>query len=245
MKRSIIITVILVCTALFTPLKADELDDFRAGLGAAIKDFKDLKATVAVVDSSRRELEKMGKVFAETYQFKKATVWFKGPDSLKLKGEMGMMKAEFVTTDNTRLVRIPTIRFKKSEDISDQPEKHMSSLDVGVMSDSIWDIYQVKLVRTEKDGSGKIVYVLNLQTPTSKKYQMIWVDGKDFKLLRRDRLLDDGSIKVKAVFSEHKEFDGVWVPTRAEIYNGEGKLAATTEMKDIETNISIKDEEFK
>jgi outer membrane lipoprotein-sorting protein len=225
-------------------VKADELEDFRTKINKAMSSFKDMKATVVVTNSNRRELEKMGKVFAETYQFKKASVCFKGPDKLKLNGELGMMKCEFVTNSNSRLVRIPSIRFKKREDITNQQEKRMTPLDVGVITDAVWDIYKVKLVRIEKDETGAIVFVLRLNNQRSPKYQMVWIDGKDFKVLRRDRLTEDDKIKSKVVLTDHKKFGEIWVPTRAEVYNGEGKLAASTEMKDIVVNIGVEDKEF-
>ena len=243
-KRSIIAAVLACAAALAVPLNAEELDDFRARLREATNGFKDIRATVVVLDSSRRELEKMGKVFAETYQFKKAKVCFKSPDKLKINGELGMMKVEFITAGNTRLMRIPSVRFKRREDITRQQEKRMTPLDVGVVSDAIWGVYKVKLARTEKSDSGSTAYVLRLETDKSQKCQLIWVDGTNFKLLRRDRLLENGSIKVKTVYSNHKQVNGIWVPTRADVYNGNGKWAATTETRDIVTNSGVEDKEF-
>jgi outer membrane lipoprotein-sorting protein len=210
-------------------------------LGAA---FKDLKATVVVKDANRRELEKMGKLFAETYQFKKASVCFKSPDKLKLNGALGMMKVEFITSADERHVRIPSMHFRKKENISDQQEKRVTSLDVGVVTDTIWKIYNVSLERVEKDESGFSVYVLRLRTDTSKKSQLIWVDGNDLRLLRRDKLFNDDSLKVRTVYSEHKQVGGVWIPARADVYNGDGKLAASTETRDMIANTTIEDKEF-
>lgn len=236
----------LVCViAVAAPLASDTLADLRLRIGRINSGFHDLKANLVVLESNRRELEKMGKVFAETYQFKKASVDFKSPNKLKMEGALGMMKVKFVTAGCLRTVHIPSIRYRKQEDITDEHEKHMTSLDVGVVSESIWDTYRVSLIRTENVESQPSVYVLHLQTPTSKKSQMIWVEDGTFKLLRRDKLLDDGDLKVRTMYSEHKQFDGVWVPLRAEVFNGDSKRAAVTEMKDVAVNAGIDDEEFK
>jgi len=244
-KRITIIAVIGLCLAAFiVQLNADESADLRIRVKQSNSGIKDLKATVVVKDSNRKELEKMGKVFAETYQFKKANLCFKLPDCLKINGELGMMKVEFVTAGNNRHIRIPTIRFKKHEDITEEQEKRMSSLDIGFISDAVWDIYSVKLARKEKSESGTDIYVLKLQTAGSKKSQEIWIDSTDLRMLRRDRLFDDGSLKVKTIYSDHKLFGGLWIPIKAEVYNGEGKLAASTETKDIEINTGIEDKEF-
>jgi outer membrane lipoprotein-sorting protein len=44
--------------------------------------------------------------------------------------------------------------------------------------------------------------------------------------------------------TDHKKIGDIWVPTRAEVYNAEGKLAASTEMKDITVNVGVEDKEF-
>ena len=245
MRKWAMLAALAACVAaLSLPLRADELDDLRARIRQATASFKDMKATVVVVQSNRRELEKMGKAFAETYQFKKASVWFKSPDKLKMNGALGMMKVEFITADNMRLVRIPSIRYKKSEDITDTPQIRVTSLDVGVVSEGIWETYKVKLLRTEKNESGGTVYVLRLQAAKTGRSQIIWVDGATLKLLKRDKLHDDGTVIVRIVYFDHKQIDGVWIPTRGEVYNRDNKLAASTETRDIKINTGVDDKEF-
>lgn len=236
---------VLACAAAgFLPLRADELSDLRARIRQATAGLKDMKATVVVTQSNRRELEKMGKVFAETYEFKKASVWFKSPDKLKMSGALGMMKVEFITAGNTRLIRIPSMRFTKREDISDSPQIHVTSLDIGVVSEGVWGIYKVKLLQTEKNDTGGSVHVLRLQAEKTGRSQVVWVDGATLKLLRRDKLHDTGRLLIRVDYSDHKQIDGVWIPTKAEVYNGEKKIAAVTETRDIKINTGVDDKEF-
>lgn len=244
--KKLVLTVLVLLTAISAACAngtagIDELKAKITHVGAA---FKDMKATIVVQDANKRELEKMGKLFAETYQFKKANVCFKSPDKLKLNGALGMVKVEFITSANVRHVRIPTMHYQKKEDISTQQEKQVTSLDVGVVTDAIWDVYKVSLERLEKGETGSTVYVLRLRTEKSKKSQLVWIDGTDFKMLRRDKLLKDDSLKVRTIYLAHKQVGGIWIPTRTEIYNPEGKLAASTETKDIIVNSVIDDKEF-
>lgn len=243
MKRVLLIAILLAC---LTPvlMAADDSDKAKADATLVSNSLRDMKATVVVVSSNKDELQKIGKAFAENYEFKKASVQYKYPDKLKMNGALGIIKAEFVTSGAFRLIRIPSLRFKKREDISDQPEKRVTALDVGIVTSSVWDIYQVSWVKTEKSESGANVYVLQLRTPKSKKSQMIWVEAKTCKLLRRDRLADDGSLKSKTLYSGHVLKDGVWVPVKAEVYNAEDKLAAVAETRDIIMNDGINDKEF-
>lgn len=246
LKKLAKLVAILACIIIIPAAYAgeDELNGFKTRLQQATSSFQDLKCNLNVLSSDQRELAKMGKVFAEVYEFKKAKVVFKSPDNLKINGALGMMKVEFITSGNVRHIRIPSMRFKKREDITDEQEKRMSPLDVGVITDAIWQIYNVQHVRTEENEDGSTVYVLKLQTAKSEKYQLIWVDGKDFKLLRRDRMFENDTIKVRTMYSNHTKINGIWVPVKAEVYNSEGKLAATTETKDIVINTGIELKEF-
>ncbi|MEN6372776.1 MAG: outer membrane lipoprotein-sorting protein [Armatimonadota bacterium] len=238
---AVIIALITISSTLFA---ADELESLKTHVHKAAGGLKDLSCNLVVVNSNQRELQKMGKVFAELYEFKSAKVVFKAPDSLKINGVLGMMKVEFITAGNVRHIRIPSMRYKKREDISKEQEKRMSPLDVGVVSDVIWDIYNISLVRTEKNEDGSLAYVLKLKTAKSSKYQLIWIDGKDYKLLRRDRMFGDDSLKVKTLYFNHIKVNGIWTPCKAEVYNSEGKLAATTETKDITVNTGVEQKEF-
>lgn len=218
--------------------------EIRSQVAKCNGNLKDIRATLVVTQADRRELEKMGKVFAETYQFKKASVAFKSPDKLRMNGTLGVMKVEFITAGNTRRIRIPSMRFKKLEDITEEQEKRMSSLDIGVVTTPVWDIYKVNLLRTENNADGSQCSVLRLQTAKTQKFRHIWIESGTGKLLRLDRYFEDGQLKVKTVFSNHEQFEGVWIPTRAEVYNAEGKLAAVSEMVDITVNTGIDDKEF-
>ncbi|MEN6521669.1 MAG: outer membrane lipoprotein-sorting protein [Armatimonadota bacterium] len=236
-----IIALITISSTLFA---ADELESLKSRVQDAAGSLKDMRCNLVVVNSNKHELKKMGKVFAELYEFKSAKVVFMTPDNLKINGALGMVKVEFITAGNTRHIRIPSMRYKKQEDISKEQEKRMSPLDVGVVSDAIWKIYKISLVRTEKNEDGSPVYVLKLQTAKSSKYQLIWIDGKDCKLLRRDRMLGDDSLKVKTLYFDHIRVNGIWSPSKAEVYNSEGKLAATTETKNIAVNTGVEPKEF-
>lgn len=236
-------------TTTTTPPVATAMSADVAALRARIKEyggkFRDLKATVVVTKSDRRELEKMGDGYAESYQFKKANICYLAPDKLRVNGTLGVMKVEFVTSGNSREVRVPSMHFRKQEDISNQPVKQISQLDVGVLTESIWDHYSVSIVNTETRGSST-VYVLKLQSLTKggKKGQLLWVDSASLKLLQRDTLRDEGQMNVRAVFLDHKLVEGVWIPVKTEIYNHLKGLAATTETTSISVNTGVDRKEF-
>ncbi len=239
--RPVVLLVVFILTG--TAL-ADELDSFREKLKKTTDSFNDMRATLVVTSSNKRELEKMGKSFAETYQIKKASITFQSPDAFRVEGDLGMMKVQFITTGNTRTIRIPTVRFKKVEDISNEMDKKMTALEVGVVSDSLWEFFKVSLFEKEPGESNSTVYVLKLQNGKSNKSQLIWVDGTDFRLLQHDRVKDDGTIKMKSVYSEHVNIEGIWIPTHTEVYNSEGKLAATTTLRNIVVNDGLKPNVF-
>jgi outer membrane lipoprotein-sorting protein len=245
MKRRLLISCILVLGIAAAASAATISNDDSIRLRARIKDyagkFASMKATVVVTKTNRRELDKMGAGIGMSYQFEKADVEFKSPDKMRLDGKLGMMKVQFVTTGSMRWVKTPVM--KKQEEITNEPMKQMTALDVGVVSERFWDLYDVKCVGIQ-DLESCPVYVLRLQAKGSMKSQLLYIDTVGLKLMRSDRLLDDGKINVKTIYSGHKQIGGVWVPSKAMVYNGDDKLAAATETRDVAVNVPLEDKEF-
>jgi len=72
------------------------------------------------------------------------------------------------------------------------------------------------------------------------------VDCDSFKLRKIEKYLEDGTLKSRTVYADHKRMgDCVWVPMVIHIYNANGKLAAATKYEDVKINTGIPDSEFK
>ena len=244
------ITTILVLLAalaaagpLATRAGADEESELRAKIRAATGDFKDFKMDTRIAYSNQKELAVIGKDYGKSYQFKTSQIIFKAPDKVKVTSTAGLVNVSYIITGNTKRIRAGLL--KKTEDISNEPHKKQTPLDVGVVTEAIWKQFRVDNVKMEGTAANP-TYVLTLSLSNSpQKKQYIWVDGKDLRLLKREKHEADGSLKSRYVYSEHKEYKGVvWVPGEQRVYNKNGKLAGTTAYSNIKVNTGVADGVF-
>jgi len=68
----------------------------------------------------------------------------------------------------------------------------------------------------------------------------MWVDKATMRILKIEKRNSEGQTEAIFVFPEAKLVDGViWVPTRAELYSPDGKLAAATEFYNLKANTGL------
>jgi outer membrane lipoprotein-sorting protein len=211
---------------------------------AATSKFRDLQGTAVVVYKDDAELKKMGKSFARSYEFKKAEIFFKNPDKFRMEGKLGMVKIEYINSGDLRIVRVPSLRYSKKDDVGDEPGKLRASIDIGILTDSLWLHHEVRTLAKEDTPSGE-VYVLELaRIGDGRRNQKIWVDSKH-RILKREKYKDDGSLKARYLFKEHKLIDGVlWTPIRTETYNDKSKLVGISELRNVKVNQGLPDSKF-
>ena len=219
--------------------------DLRTRIKQATGDFKDITLTCKVLQANQRELKKIGKDFPKSYEFKSTLVRFKSPDKMKMEGKLGLVKVEIVINGDRKLTSIPPIHYHKKEDISDKPHKRQNDLDIGMITDSLWRDYIVTNVDTEKSGDDPIARITFRRENSREKKLVAWVDDKTLKLLKVEKYESDGRLISRYIYSSHSLINGVaWVPSKIQVYNGEGKLAGTTAYENIKINTGISDKVF-
>lgn len=218
--------------------------EVRAKIRSATGAFRDLRMGVEIAYANQKELAVIGKDYGKAYEFKNAELTFKNPDKYKMTARAGIVNVSYIVTGDIKRVKAGLI--KKTDDISEEPHKKQSVLDVGVVSDSLWQFYSVDYERTEQF-AGASCYVLSLYLSNSpQKKQYIWIDTKDLKLLKREKHEADGSLRVRYTYTKHRPYKGmVWVPGEQRVYNQNGKLGGTSVYKNIRVNDGVADSEFK
>ncbi|MDO8585840.1 MAG: hypothetical protein Q7T82_02265 [Armatimonadota bacterium] len=236
-----IISAILITLALPAVLAAD----LRQQVREATSKFRDLTVSTVSTYSNAKELARIGKSFARAHEFKNAKLKYKEPDKFKMEGTIGMVRVQYISYNDVQVVRIPKIHYSKREDVSDQPGKARSCLDLGIVTDGLWQTHEVKLLDKEETPSG-VVYVLQLtRNGDPRPNQTIWIDGR-FRLLKWEKRYKGGTLKARYIFKEHQLVDGIiWVPCRTETYNVKNALAGVLETKDAKVNTNIPDSEFR
>ena len=222
---------------------AVSLSEVRSRIQQATAGFRDLRMDVEIAFADQKELAVIGKDYGRAYEFKRSQLVFKDPDRFKMTARAGLVNVTYIVTGDMKRVKAGLI--KKTDDIGDEPHKKQNALDVGIVTDSLWQFFNVEGVRTE-NLNGVPCYVLTLSLANSpQKKQYIWVDTKDLKLLRREKREADGSLRVRYVYSGHRKVNGIWVPGEQRVFNGNGRLGGTSVYSNIRINSGVSDSEFR
>ena len=231
--------------ALFAGLPGARAGDIREQVRQATSRFRDIKAEAIVTYANQRELKRMGGSYARSFEFKKAQIFFRDPDMFRMEGKLGLVSIVYITAGDLRIVRIPSIHYSKKDDVGDEPGKLHSCIDVGVVTDGLWETHNVRLVGKEDTPSG-VVYVLELaRIGDPRRNQKLWLDEK-LRLLKREKYHNEGTLKARYIYKDHKQMDdAVWVPSRTETYSDNGTLAGISELRKVKLNDGIPDSKFR
>ncbi|MBI2843797.1 MAG: outer membrane lipoprotein-sorting protein [Armatimonadetes bacterium] len=218
--------------------------DHITKLKNSLPTFKDICFAAEVVEKDKRVLNKMDKRLSLSYEFSKARVWFRVPYSTRIDGTLGMVKAQLTTTDKLSILRIPSVRYSKKEDISQDPAKKQTALDLGVLTPQFFKDYEVKLLPEDETRPGLLVLELRQSDPGSS-IRTLWVDPERLRVVRMEKRRPDGRLVAAYMYLKYEKFNGkLWVPSRVELHGEDDKLAAALELKDIKVDTDIPDSMF-
>lgn len=238
-RRSVLFAVlVLAATVIATPAGAD----VRGKIEQATRGLKDLTITGKVTYCNMDALRKIGQDFQRSYEIKSTTVQYKSPDKFKISGKLGMISGYIVINGDSKVTHFI---FSQRENIKDKPHKRQADFDMGVVSESIWRDYVVTSAETDKIAGEPMFRISMVRSNARDKKIICWVDAENIRLVKVEKFEDDGTLKSKFVYSGHKKVDCVWVPTRVDIYNGDGEHAATSTYDNIKVNTGIPDSVFK
>lgn len=235
----IILCLLLICMA------AAAHADLRGRVAESSSGFKDLTVSCKVVHANAAELKKIGKDFPKSFEFKNTTAWCKVSHKMRMEGVLGMIRVALIMNGDYKGVVVPSLHITKKENIKAKPDRRQTEFDLGVITESFWDDYVVQDTSTEKDSDGIVYRITFVHSNARDRKQICWIDDNG-RLLKLEKYRPNGSLECKYVFSKHTKYDGVlWVPGRADVYNAEGKLAASTVYENVKVNTDLPDSVFK
>jgi hypothetical protein len=210
--------------------------------------LKDLTASVKLLSHNNRELSKMGKGFAELYKLESREIWCKEPSCVRVQGKKGIMTLRSITNGDRRKVEVPTMRIRKVENVKDEPGKADSISDLGVITPAWLRTVQSRWLRTETR-DGKPHHVFEFWHPEDSKAKHTIVLDPATKTvvehIAHHRAQRKKGFKRRVVYSEPKQVNGVWIPTRAAAYSPDNKLAGEVRYDKIQINTGLPDSLFK
>jgi hypothetical protein len=209
--------------------------------------LQDLTATVAVISKNDRELAKIGKGYVDTYRLAKQEIWVKEPGKVAFEGKQGLMTVRRVTNGDRMLLEVALLRVHKVEDISSEPGKGDSVSDLGVVTADWLKRIEARWLRTETRGAQNLQVFEYWYPEDPRAKTTIWMDPTRRTVVERishHRAVTKPGFKKKFVFSELKQFNGVWLPTRVDLVNSDNKVAASMRYEGIRVNTGVQDKLF-
>lgn len=204
----------------------------------------DLRATVRQQTAKQRELEKINKDFANSYRIKQMTARYKEPSKMRLESKVGVVNVVYIINGNYKHVSAGPI--KNTDDISNAPGKRQSLMDFGILTPSFMKLVNAKFLRYEhEDGVRYPVFELTWANADDTSKHIVWLDGKTRTIVKRQWYNQAG--KLMAVFYYKNPVEaapGIWIPTRVEVYNAEGKLGGVTTYVNLHVNEGLSDNLF-
>ena len=203
--------------------------------------IRDLSGTLKVVQADFDELAKIGRDFRTTYRFKELALTYKNPNKTRLEARILGASVVIVFNGNTKMVRAP-LR-KDVRDVTGQPGQKKNLLDLGIFArDYLATDWQAAYQRTE----GTLqVYKLTQRNSDNPSYEIVWVDPRTAITEKRQSFNGKGQRRMELRYlNPVQAAPGVFIPTRIEVYNQEGKLGGVQEMRNLKVNVGLSDDKF-
>jgi outer membrane lipoprotein-sorting protein len=213
--------------------------------------LRDLTASFKVLTHNDRELEKIGKGYTDAYTLDSQQFFFKEPDRVRFQGKRGLVSVLRISNGNRQMQEVgglAVLKNRRMENLDKKPGKADTILDLGVLTPGLIGGMESKWVRTEARDGKKLEVFEFWHKADPRLRQTLWIDPGTKIVVDRiehHRAASKPGFKKRFVYTEPKQFDGVWLPTRVAVYNGENKLAGTARYDSIKVNTGLPDKLFK
>jgi hypothetical protein len=236
--RGMLLLGLLWCSAGFATAQSQDINDYVQTR------LLDLRATVRQQTANQRELEKINKDFANSYRIKQMTARYKEPSKMRLESKLGVVNVLYIINGNYKHVSAGPI--KHTDDISNAPGKRQSLMDFGILTPSFMKLINAKFLRYDQEGGVRYpVFELTWANSDDTSKHIVWMDGKTRTVVKRQWYNQQGKLMATFYYKNPLEAaPGIWVPTRVEVYNAEGKLGGVTTYVDLHVNEGLPDSLF-
>lgn len=205
--------------------------------------IKDMTMSLRVVheETNYDELKKISREFATQYRISTYNFAYKWPNKLRVEGKAGPLSGLIIYNGDTKTYKVGPV--KKSENVHGKAGQKQSLMDIGIFSKD-WLLTDYKPVFLRREG-GLLVYKLEQRDNDNHSHEIVWVNPKTAVTERRVSYGWTPTPTKEIRYKNPKEVrPGVFVPTRVEIYNQEGKLGGVQSVEDAKINLGVADSLF-
>jgi outer membrane lipoprotein-sorting protein len=216
-------------------------------LSALTTNIADMEASVHVTKMDPKEMEKIGRDFGLPYRLHTLLLQYKQPDKLRLSSHIRLLgDAVLITNGTLRFFDVPRFE-KKVEDLEKTPSKRLTLLEYGgLLSPETLRFMQGRFVRAEPlDGHPMLVFDMTYQGVESASHYRLWIDPETRITCKREWYDTENRLRATFFYQEPREVaPGIWLPSRVEVQNADGIVAATTTLHDVKINQGLSDDLF-
>ena len=224
------------------------LNCFALTSGEMLNKVKKLESGLVSFEASlnpqgnKGKLKKMGEKFDLLTDIKNGNVKYKKGNRIRVEGKLQGIKVSAV--ENGYKIKFNLGPFKGTQDNKEEPGRRYSSVDLCFLSSWLWANNKVTILSTDAKGICKCKFD-PIQGGDEKRHDLIWIDSKTLKMVRREKYNTDGILKLIIVYKEWKEMlPGYWVATKYQNYNPQKELIGINQLTNIKVNKPISDDLF-
>jgi outer membrane lipoprotein-sorting protein len=165
---------------------------------------------------------------------------------VRVEGKYGLFGVLYIINGDRKLQSVPALRIRKVKNIATDPGERRTSLDIGIFTPSLLPHFETRFLRYDtRDGKKLPVFELSYRQEKGGRKRHVWIDPATRTVVEHQVFHRRGGLKMRYVFRNLVRYaNGVWLPTRVELYNPSGKLAAVTRYEDIRVNAGLADSLF-
>ena len=200
--------------------------------------------TISLVVSSKEtnftELSKIGGSFSTSYRVPRYNILYLYPNKLRVEAKVMFISPVIIFNGDQKYSKVGPKTGK--EDVHGQIGKKQNLMDVGIFAKD-WLSTDYEPIFLRKEGEF-MVFNLKQRFTDNKSHEIVWVNPKTSITERRQSFDGSNTFKKEIRYKNAQLFNGVWVPTRVEIYNQFGNLGAVQNVERIQVNSGIKESLF-
>jgi hypothetical protein len=208
--------------------------------------LRDFTAQAVIVQKNEAELGKIGKNFAQGYRFRESLIRYKEPLNLRIDAKAGLLSVRYTISGHRKRTQVPGLHINVAKDITGHPGEEQGMLDSGILTPAfLANAVASRFVGQRLlDGRSVPVFEFWYTADVRSRRHLLWIDPEKRFILRHD--VDDrhGHPWVRYQLSQPLQVAGLWVPTRLEVYNDAGHLAAVTLYSQVKVNTGLSDSLF-
>jgi outer membrane lipoprotein-sorting protein len=208
--------------------------------------LQDLSATAVVAQKSDPALKQIGDGFEKGYRIGRSSLKLKEPGKVRVEGKYSFFSVVYVINGDKKLTSVPTLHIHKVKNIATRPGERQTSLDIGFFTPSLLPQLSSQFVRYETRGGKRLaVFDLWFKAEPGGRKHTVWIDPATRTIVERQVFHRRGGLKMRYLYQNPTRYaEGVWLPTRVDLYNAAGQQAAVTRYDDVRVNAGLSDSLF-